>query len=432
MKLVGANPAPQLTGSDELPGKSNYFIGNDPAKWRTNVPNYAKVKYADVYPGIDLAYYGNQRQLEYDFVVSPGADPQSIRLAFDGDEKQRIDDHGDLALEAKGGEIRMHRPVVFQQIDGSRRNIAANFVLRSGREVGFEIARYDATKPLIIDPVLSYSTYLGGSSGDLGYGIAVDSSGNAYVTGGTTSVDFPTANAFQSALGGPSIVGHAFVTKLNAAGSAVVYSTYLGGSGGEFGYGIAVDSSGNAYVTGSTESTNFPTANAFQAAKRGSGNAFLTKLNPAGSALVYSTYLGGTNFDAGRGIAVDSSGSAYVTGFTASPDFPTANAFQAAYGGYLSNAFVTKFNATGSALLYSTYLGGNRGGDYGDWGIGIAVDSSGNAYLTGYASSPDFPIVNAFQTANNCCDGEYTGDAFVTKLNPGGSAVYSTHLGGSR
>ena len=506
MKLVGANPSPQLTGRDELPGKSNYFIGNDPAKWRTNVSNYAKVKYADVYPGVDLVYYGNQRQLEYDFLVSPSADPGAIRLAIDGCEKSRIDEQGDLVLEVDRSEIRLHQPVIYQEINRSRRSIGGKFVMRSEREVGFEIARYDASKPLIIDPVISYSTYLGGSGDESVGGIAVDSAGNAYITGTTDSSDFPTANPLQAVflrgicetlpvgtttfpcsvafvtklnaagsgviystyLGGggrdaggriavdfagnayvtgstnstnfptanafqPVLAGQrdAFVTKLNPAGSALIYSTYLGGSGLDFGFGIAVDSSGNAYVTGSTNSTDFPTANAFQAMNIGN-DAFVTKLNSAGSALLYSTFLGGSGSDGATGIAVDSSGNAYVTGSTSSTDFPTANAFQAAYGGDLSDAFVTKLNATGSALVYSTYLGGRGSGDNGDSGQAIAVDSSGNAYVTGYTDSGDFPTVNAFQPVYHCCTGyEYMGDAFVTKLNAAGSAVYSSHLGGS-
>ena len=508
MKLVGANPSPQLTGRDELPGKSNYFIGNDPSKWRTNVTTYAKVKYADVYPGVDLVYYGNQRQLEYDFLVAPGADPRAIRLAIDCCEKPRIDQQGDLVLEVDRSEIRLHQPVIYQEINRSRRNIGGKFVMRSGREVGFEIGRYDASKPLIIDPVISYSTYLGGSGDESVGGIAVDSAGNAYVTGTTNSSDFPTANPLQATfsrgicetlpvgsvtfpcsvafvtklnasgtgliystyLGGggrdagrgiavdffgnayvtgiansvnfptanafqAGTRGHpdAFVTKLNPTGSALIYSTYLGGSGGDLGAGIAVDSAGNAYVTGSTSSSDFPTANAFQQTMGGSFDAFVTKLNADGSALLYSTYLGGSGGDGANGIAVDSSGDTYVTGGTSSNDFPTVNALQAAYGGGLSDAFVTKLNAAGSALLYSTYLGGSGSGDNGDSGNGIAVDSSGNAYVTGYTDSGDFPTVNAFQPVYHCCNGyEYMGDAFVTKLNAAGSAlVYSSHLGGS-
>ena len=460
MKLAGANPSPQVSGVEELPGKSNYFIGNDATKWRTNVPTYAKVRYENVYPGIDLVYYGNQRQLEYDFVVAPGADPSTIRLAFpvsnptrdsnpsrdsDGavppranqspDRKGgvalRIDPQGDLLLDPNATDLRLHRPVIYQEINGARQRIAGNFVTNNLNEVGFEVARYDASKPLIIDPVLSYSTYLGGSSSEQGYGIAVDSSGNAYVTGETYSTNFPTANAFQPAYGG--VNSEAFVTKLNATGSALVYSTYLGGSDQDMGRGIAVDSSGNAYVTGSTISTNFPTANAIQARYGGNSDAFVTKLNATGSALVYSTYLGGSDIDSGSGIAVDSSGNAYVTGGTTSTNFPKVNAFQSSYGGVgggccFGDAFVTKLNATGSALVFSTYLGGSGG----DAGVGIAVDSSGNAYVTGSTTSTNFPTANAFQAVFGGGAPANGGDAFLAKINAAGSAlVYSTYLGGS-
>ncbi len=429
MKLAGANPSAQVAGVDELPGKSNYFLGNDPAKWRTNVPTYAKVKYAEVYPGIDLVYYGNQRQLEYDFVVAPGADPQSIRLSFavsnpsrdsDGAVPLRIDAQGDLIARVGGDEIRLRKPVVYQEVNGERRPVSGGYVFQANNDIRFSLAAYDKTKPLVVDPVLVYATYLGGNDIDVGYGIAVDSSGNAYVTGQTLSTNFPPANPFRIANGG----GYdAFVTKLNVSGSALIYSTYLGGSAFDFGQGIAVDSSGNAYVTGETSSTNFPTANAIQTRFGGANtDAFVAKLNAAGSALVYSTYLGGNGQDYGTGIAVDSSGNAYVTGETLSTDFPTANAFQASFGA--GKAFVTKFNAAGSALVYSTYLGGSSG----DRGQGIAVDSSGNAFVTGWTRSTDFPTANSFQARN----GGGLGDVFVTKFNASGSAlVYSTYLGGS-
>jgi hypothetical protein len=426
MKLVGANASPQLTGRDELPGKSNYLIGNNPAKWRTNLPNYAKVTYADVYPGIDLVYYGHQGKLEYDFVVSPGANPGAIRVSINGDEKRRIDRQGDLVLEAAGSEFRLHRPIIYQEINGTRQRIAGNFAIHGTRQVGFEVARYDSSKPLIIDPVLSYSTYLGGPGYNYGSAIALDPSGNAYITGITRSIDFPTtANAFQAGAG--SFADDVFVTKFNAAGSALVYSTYLVhqafNGANDFPPAIAVDSSGDAYVTGSTGSTNFATANAFQQTNAGGwADVFVTKLNAAGSALVYSTYLGGFGFDYGTGIAVDSSGNAYVTGVTFSTNFPTVNAFQAEIGGnpylYERNAFVTKLNTDGSALIYSTYLGG---GGYTD-GYGIAVDTSGNAYVTGMAISPNFPTTaGAFQTTGGGC--------FVTKFTFAGTALaYSTRI----
>jgi plastocyanin len=421
MKLLGADPRPAIEGREELPGKSHYFIGNDPKKWRTDIPQYARVEYKDVYPGVSLAYYGNQGQLEYDFVVSPGGDPQRIRLGIDGAEEIHVDAKGDLVLSLPGGKVVEKAPVVYQEVDGARKAVEGRFVVRGRGEVGFEVGAYEGDRPLVLDPVLLYATYLGGSAYDEGLGIAVDASGNAYVTGRTFSTNFPTANALQVAFGGGA--DDAFVAKLNASGSALVYSTYLGGSNGDVGQAIAVDPSGNAYVTGFTYSTNFPTVNPFQAAfGGGQDDAFVAKLNAAGSALVYSTYLGGTNDDEAYGIAVDASGNAYVTGRTYSTNFPTASPLQAAYGG-ATDAFVAKLNAAGSALVYSTYLGGTNT----DEAYGIAVDASGSACVTGWTQSTNFPTANPLQSAPS--GGE---DAFVAKLNAAGSAlVYSTYLGGS-
>jgi len=427
MKLRHANPATKVTGVDELAGTSNYFIGNDPAKWRTKVPTYAKVKYEGIYPGVDLVYYGNQRQLEYDFIVAPGADPRRIAFDIAGATRIRRDRHGELVFKMKTGsdEIRWHKPVAYQEKDGTRQPVAAHYAITATNRVGFEVARYDASRPLYIDPLI-YSTYLGGRGEDDGYGIAVDSAGNAYITGFTNSADFPTTpGAFQTTCCGE--YGDAFVAKLNPSGSALVYSTYLGGSQYDSGTGVAVDSAGNAYVVGFTESNDFPTMNPLQPAY-GGGNTdvFVAKINPSGSALVYSTYLGGNQLDNVGGVAVDSAGNAYVTGFTDSPDFPTSNAFQPALRGG-QNAFVTKINPAGSAFVYSTYLGGS----YFDFGGAIAADSAGNAYVTGLAQSTDFPVTpGAFQTVCNSVNS--CANVFVTKLNPAGSAlVYSTFLGGS-
>jgi len=457
MRLVGANAGAAVTGAEELPGKSNYFIGNDPKKWRTNVPSYAKVRYRDVYSGVDLVYYGNQGgQLEYDFVVAPGADPDQIKLSFAGADGMRVDAaSGDLVLKVGGEEMRFRKPVVYQPAvaavyDRHRRSQSAAtaeldgaFIVASNNEVAFRVAGYDPDRALVIDPVLSYSTYLGGSGVDSCAGIAVDSAGNAYVTGTTGSTDFPTANPLQATNHGS---GDAFVTKLNAAGSALVYSTYLGGSGSDQGNGIAVDSSGDAYVTGETWSTDFPTVNPLQATNKESGanwTAFVAKLNPAGSALVYSTYLGGSGYysasvgnsgyDEAFGIAADSAGNAYVTGSTRSSDFPTVNPLQPTCGGCSNGfptAFVAKLNPAGSALVYSTYLGGSGNGGLGDSGSGIAVDAAGNAYVTGYTSSTNFPTADPLQPTCGGCPLYQT--AFVAELNPTGSAlVYSTYLGGS-
>jgi len=432
MSIVGAAPAPLVSGLEELPGKANYFIGKDPAQWRTNVPTYARVHYREVYPGIDLVYYGNQRQLEYDFVVAPGADPNKIVLGFKGADKVEIDANGDLLLHAAGGTLRQHKPKIYQETDGVRREIAGSYVRKSASRVGIKIAAYDRSRSLIIDPVLAYSTYLGGADYDYGRGIAVDSAGNAYVTGFAHSTDYPTtAGAFQSGLG-----GGIFVTKLNPTGTAIIYSTFLGG-GSEESKGIAVDSAGSAYVTGQTWSSNFPTTpGAFQPVSGGGngGDAFVTKLDPTGSALVYSTYLGGNSGDAGQGIAVDAAGNAYVTGRTESLNFPTTpTAFQLSRGCCGADAFVTKLNSTGSGLIYSTYLGGSDT----EWGNGIAVDADGNAYVAGATLSTDFPTtLGAFQPlcgGGGACGGASDAwDAFITKLDPTGSRpVYSTFLGGS-
>jgi hypothetical protein len=334
-----------------------------------------------------------------------------------------VDAAGDLVIKTPAGEMRQRKPTVYQEVEGARRSVEGGYVVSAGGRVRFALGEYDRDAPLVIDPAVEYSTHLGGSKDDYGYGIAADSAGNAYVTGWTMSPDFPTANAFQSKDAGQGEFVDAFVTKLNAGGSALVYSTYLGGSRTDMGRGIAVDSAGNAYVTGQTLSTDFPTANAVQGTNAGAYDAFVTKLNADGSALVYSTYLGGINSEVGYGIAADSAGNAYVTGDTGSPDFPTANARQIKHYNYaLPDAFVTKLNADGSAFIYSTYLGGSNN----DSGYGIAVDSAGNAYVTGETFSTDFPKANAFQGA---LGGSL--DAFVTKLNADGSAlVYSTFLGG--
>jgi hypothetical protein len=460
MRLVGSNPKARLIGLDELPGRSNYFIGNDPANWRTNVPNYLKVKCKDIYPGIDLIYYGNHRRLEYDLVIAPGADPARIKLSFAGMDGMHVDPaSGDLVLQVGADEVRFHKPTVSQpaverarlcpvlrtstgfRIDETssvphrefpvpnQEAVNGRFVLASDNRVVFALAGYDHKRALVIDPVLTYSSYLGGSGYESGQSIAVDSAGNAYVTGDTTSADFPTTNPLQFSFGtGASDV---FVTKLNASGSALIYSTYLGGGGGNWGTGIAVDSFGNAYVVGNTTSTDFPTAKPFQATNRASPSArysaFVAKLNSTGTALVYSTYIGGSAENWGYGIAVDAPGSAYVTGSTLSVDFPTASPLQATNKATPTTetvtAFVAKLNPAGSALAYSTYLGGSDG----DSGQSIAVDSSGDAYVTGYTSSDDFPTVNPLQASNH---GDF--DVFVAKLNSDGSAlVYSTYLGGS-
>ncbi|MUG99640.1 hypothetical protein F7734_48120 [Scytonema sp. UIC 10036] len=450
MEWVGANQTSQVLGLNPLSGKSNYFIGKDPKNWHTNIPTYAKVQYRSVYPGIDLVFYGNQRQLEYDWVVAAGADPRLIRLKITGADRLSVDKRGDLVLHLKSAEVRQHRPRIYQQINGQQKAVAGKYVLLGKQEVGFAIADYDQSKTLVIDPVLSYSTYLGGSIGngnDGGLDIAVDSRGNAYVTGQTASLDFPTKNALSSSFNNNNFV--AFVAKLNPNASgdtSLVYSTYLGGndnaqSNGEVGNGIAVDFFANVYVTGISYSSNFPTTeNAFSRTLSGFSDAFVTKLNATGDRLLYSTYLGGStassstgsSADFGRAIAVDLRGNIYVTGETYSSDFPTKNAFTSEFRGGANDIFVTKLNpnAFGEAsLLYSTYLGGNRF----DAGFGIGVDLQGNAYVTGLTYSNDFPTKNAFD--NTFIGVVNDSEAFVTKLNPNASGesslLYSTYLGGS-
>jgi hypothetical protein len=441
MKIVGASPATKLEGLDELPGKTNYFIGNNRKKWRTDIPAYARVQYKNAYPGINIIYYGRPHRLEYDFAVAPGADPSVIKLAYKGARSVRVDARGDLVLDTAVGEVRQLKPMVYQEVDGARRAVSGGYILRGTHAVGIQIGAYDKGKGLIIDPVLAYSTYLGGSGFDVGVGIAVDSAGNAYATGSTSSIDFPvTSGGLRTAYSGGT--RSAYVAKLNPAGSGLIYSTYLAGSTFDGGTGISVDSAGNAYVVGVTQSPDFPIVNPMQPVFGGIQDAFLAKLNASGSALIYSTYLGGSNFDSGSAIAVDSSGNAYVTGNTNSSDFPTSNAVQPVFGGtglgtFLEpDAFIAKLNPSGSALVYSTYLGGNNL----DSGNGIAVDSNGNAYVTGVTFSTNFPVVNALQrlpggASFDCSTGSpvpCTIDAFVAKLNPSGSAlVYSTYLGGS-
>ena len=422
MQLAHAKSAPRILGEEELPGKVNYFLGNDPLKWRTNLPTYGKVKYEGVYPGVDLVYYGNEGRLEYDFVVSPGADARSIRIRFHGAKKLRIDRNGSLLLEAGGRRVSLEKPQAFQETEGTKKTVECRYVLIAANTIGIRVGDIDHGKPLVIDPVLAYSTYLGGNSSELGTGVAVDSLGNAYVTGTTDSPNFPTANALQPALAGQNV----FITKINASGTALVYSTYLGGSGSDVGESIAVDASGNAYVTGDTSSQNFPTTNALQPTHSGGfTDVFITKINASGAALDYSTYLGGSSEETGNAIAVDASGNAYVTGFTESPNFPTANALQPTYGGGFIDAFVAKIDASGTALVYSSYLGGI----FDDYGSGIAVDASGNVYVTGYTSSSNFPTANALQPTHS---GGLT-DVFITKINASGAALlYSTYLGGDQ
>jgi Beta-propeller repeat len=426
MRLVGSRPGIVARGREALNVRTNYLLGSDPAGWRTNVPTYARVKYENAYPGIDLVFYGNQRQLEYDLIVAPGADPSPILLEFDGARRLELDAEGDLVLHTNSGPLKQRRPFVYQEVAQTRRVIPSGYVLHGQNRVSFQVDSYDSGKPLIIDPVLVYSSFLGGSGAENGRflaAIAVDSSGDAYVTGSTDSLNFPGVNALQPAASGSS---DAYVARIDATGSSLVYCTYLGGSSLDRGMDIAVDQSGNAYLTGRTQSTNFPTVSPLQGAIGGMEDAFMVKLAADGSRLLYSTYLGGSGVDYGMGLAVDLAGSAYVFGSTASSNLPTSNAFQSRPGGAI-DAFVAKLSPAGSSLAYLTYLGGSGPEVPGDTGGKIAVDRDGNACVAGITGSRDFPTRDALQPV---MAGQ--ADAFVAKLNESGTdLIYSTYLGGS-
>ena len=496
--------------------KANYLIGNDPAEWRTAVPLFSKVQVDEVYPGVRLVYHADESgRLEYDFILQPGAKPGEIAFRVEGADQVRLDDAGNLILKIGGEEVRQHKPVIYQMEQGVPRVIHGGYDLSADGTVSFKVGKYDRHQPLIIDPVLSFSTYLGGSRLDIGWSIALDPAGNIYVAGETLSRNLvTTAGAFTpkyqggnrgfgdafvakydntgsnllylTFLGGKTDDGalglavdasgavyitgftdsknfpivpanalraqptgrnnnalrlhfvDAFVAKLDPTGSSLVYSTLLGGDGRDEGVGIALDSAGNAYVAGLTESTNFfpISANAFQTNEQGNADVFVTKLVD-GATFSYSTYLGGTNLEYPEGIAVDSGGSAYVTGFTASTNYPTINAIvlngltytnlntqtNRSFG---TDAFVTRLSADGSALLFSTFLGGSND----DAGLGIALDASGNAYVTGYTFSTNFPATVFPVPVSGASN--FTSHAFVTKLDANDNLIYSTQFGGSR
>ncbi|MBI1897800.1 MAG: SBBP repeat-containing protein [Acidobacteria bacterium] len=517
LRLEGAQPAASGTGIEMSPARTSYFLGNHPGKWHTNIPSFRRVKYSAVYAGIDLEYYGTQAKLENDFVVAPGADPGQIRIGVEGAERLEIGPAGELVMKTPAGELRWNRPEVYQENGGARTAVESRYELRADGRVGFALGEYDRQRPLVIDPVLYatyigrygneapgriavdesgnayvtgistsvdflsapgtfakspgsgdvfviklnaaggtvWSAYLGGRVIDFGTGVAVDASGNVYVGGVTRSPDFPVSeDAFRRAYGGTGTPGDAmtagdgFVAKLNTTGTALLYSTYLGGDGLDNVLAIAVDASGNAYVTGSTKSTNFPTSfGAWHTVHSGSaepellqtGDVFITKVNPLGTALVYSTLAGGSYDEAGLGIAVDPAGNAVVTGFTTSPNFPLRTGLQEAIGGWggqnnfrTGDAFLLKLNAAASDLVFSTYLGGRRD----DVGFGVAVDGAGNIIVTGSTLSDTFATTSsAFQTAYRGAGGEIfwsAGDCFVAKFTPAGARTWSTLLGGTQ
>ncbi|MBI4470945.1 MAG: SBBP repeat-containing protein [Acidobacteria bacterium] len=417
MKMVDASLQGQVKGLDEFPGKVNYFIGNDPSKWIIDIPTYAKAVYQEIYPGVDLVFHGNQEQLEYDFVVSPGVDPGIIRFEIEGPDRLELDGRGDLNMQVGDAVVVKQRPTVYQEVAGVRQEVESGYARFGENRFGFQIGEFDSNAPLIIDPILSFSSYLGGSGNDYASGMAVDSAGNAYVVGWTESTTFPTASPLQATKGGQSDI---FVSKCSPAG-ALLFSTYLGGSGDDIGRGIAVDSAGNAYITGETSSTDFPTARPLQNSIGGLVDSLVTKLNANGNQIVYSTFIGGNNADTGDAIAVDSTGSAYATGRTWSTNFPAVNAFQRVSGG-ASDVIVSKVNAAGTALSYSTYLGGRDV----DYSKSIAVNGFGEAHVTGITFSTNFPTMNPWQGNNR---GGV--DAFVTKFSSSGQVLYSTYLGGA-
>ena len=418
IELLGASASASVQSVEPASGVVNIFRGDDPSKWYTNIPTHSRIAYIEPWPGIDVHFIGRNGRIESVYAVSPGADPLAIRLRYEGQDQLYLAANGDLVLHTPAGTVVEQAPVIYQESDGERTAVDGAFVLLDPRTVGFRIGQYDTSRPLLIDPTLVYSTYLGGSGSEKGSAIAVDSSGNAYIAGLTTGTNFPAiGGGFQTASAGDR---DAFVTKLSAAG-VLIYSTYLGGTGFDQANGLAIDDSGNAYVTGITASINFPTSSPYQALNGGGDDAFVTMLNSSGSALVYSTYIGGSDNDEANGIAVDASGNAYITGETFSFDYPLVNAFQP--GLVDDDAFITKLNSSGSALLYSTYLGGVGI----DKARAIAVDSAGSAYVTGYTEAGDFPTVAAFQAS---LSGGF--DTFVTKFTAAGTSLaYSTYLGGS-
>jgi len=490
MLLVGANRVAAVTGADPLPGKSNYFIGNNPAKWHRDIPQFGRVRYQSVYPGVDLVYYGKQGQLEYDFEVAPGAAPEKIAFQVQGPQKPQLDDRGDLIFPTGHGEVRLNAPRMYQSYGAEQQPVAGRFVVHHDGRVGFEIAAYDRSRALVIDPVLTYSTYFGGSGdeacpaisrvvvGPISFppsgcpAVAIDASSNIYLAGSTTSADLPLTPqpattpppaAFQAAL---ATAPDVFVTKLNSAGTAIVFSTYLGGDGADTSAGVGVDSAFNVVVAGTTTSTNFPVSgSAFQAAPASAGaHAFVSKLDATGHTLAYSTYLSGNGLEAARGLAVDFKDKIYVIGTTTSTNQPDAtHSFPATLGAFqvaslgTSQFFVSKLDPGligFPSLVYSTYFGGGSPLNGATVGGGIAVDANANVYITGGtnfqhtgSTATDFPILNAYQgcldtpppasttTTPNCTTSVTAVDAFVAKFNPaaasGSQLLYSTYLGGT-
>lgn len=429
MSLQGAAQAPVLRGEELRAGRSHYFNGAEEREWKRDVEHFGKVRYSGVYPGIDLVYYGNQQQLEYDFIVAPGHDPDQIAMDFDGVDSLSLDAGGNLVLRTTGGVITQNKPVVYQDIAGARLPVEGRYQLLAGNRVGFALGRYDAGHPLIIDPILGYSTFLGGGGNDNVSALALDAAGNLYVAGTTASINFPQRGAVQASNAG---VSDAFVSKFNPDGTGLVYSTYLGGGGDDFGIGLDVDAGGNAVVMGHTTSTNFPVKAAIQATHAADGglqDAYVAKLNAAGNGLVYSTYLGGNAADYGLAMDLDSQGNVYVAGNTSSSNFPfvgVSNFSGTPAAG--QDGFLTRLSATGSGPYFSVYLGGNGSDEI----TGIAVDTGGDIYLTGYTTSDDFPVSSgALQpTLAGAADAFVTQIVGPTQAAPYYELGYSSYMGG--
>ena len=488
MQFVGANGRAQISGAEELTGKINYLVGNNPARWQTRVGTFAQVRIGEIYPGVNLTYYGNQQQLEYDFTVAPAADPNVITIRFDGADKISINPAGEMVLHLGDSEIRQPKPVIYQTANGARREVSGGYAVLDANTVGFAIGDYDRSLPLVIDPILSYSTYFGGSANDIAWKVAVDTNGFVYVAGQTLSTKLASSGAFQPNYAGGTWTGDAFVAKFTNDFSSLVYCTYLGGSQDDFAYGLAVDNAGDVFLAGSTDSPDFPTTKAlypkilghsYSSAQKGTfynANAFVAEIDPTGSHLIYSTYLGGSGNiplgtgDTGTGIAVDSAGNAYVTGFTSSTNFPTTNSLniRLIYTNYVSDkifstgtnysfdhlsgsydAFLAKIGPGGTNLLYSTYFGGvnyavtNINTDFGVvMATGVAVDPAGNAYITGFTDGGWLDFYTTTNAAQRFWglpgnSGGFTNvapgnNAFVAKFAPSGTnLIYSTLLGGT-
>jgi len=422
VRFAGANPRPALVAQELSEHKTNYLVGDGPSDFRTDIPNFARVLYRQVYPGIDIAFYGKDGGIEYDLILQPGADPDRIELDFDGASKLELDASGDLLIHTPAGVLTQHRPAAFQERDGKREVVAADYQVLDGTKARLQVASYDHTRPLTIDPVLSYSTYIGGSGGWSNLGIAVDSSGNSYIATYTDATNWPTVNPYQSNKAGTIDV---VVSKLNPQGTGLIYSTYIGGKKSlSKSNAIAIDSSGNAYIVGNTNSNSFPTTAGVFSGPIAGGGVFVTKLNPTGNGLVFSTYLKNA-LGTPSGIKVDSSGNVIVAGTTQGTIATTTGAFEATYSSSSNYVgFISKLNPTGTALVFSSYLGG--GSSY-NWLNGLALDSSGNSYVTGQTWASDFPTTAGAYRRTSSGD-----DAFVAKINPAGTALlYSTFLGGA-